>query len=329
MLQRSVRVISRQVIIASLTALTAVSSAPAMADTAMEWVQKMSNAMRQQSYQGRFVYLHRNQLESMEITHISDERGIAERLVSLNGEARQVFRNNSELTCIWPESGKALVETSRRNNYSPIFIPEDITRLAKFYDIKLAGEARVANKNTVVVAIRPKDKFRYGLQFWINAEHGLMMKSSLFDSQGREVEQVMFTSLELISEDQKRFVAIEPVIESGFSVDRFESGDGSIALAADQAWQIDGLPGGFWRESDYKRQDPDSDSQVHQMVFTDGLASLSVFIEQKTGSLIQGANSMGAVNAYIRIVDDHSITAIGEVPAVTVQRFAESIVHNN
>ncbi len=328
MLDGTIREIRRQLITSVLIVTTALASASVAASTAMEWVQKMSDAMREQSYRGTFVYQHRNQLESMEITHILDERGVTERLVSLNGEARQVFRKNSELTCIWPESGKVVVETSRRNNYSPIFIPEDIARLAKFYDISMAGRARVANQDTVVIGIMPKDQYRYGLKFWVNADNGLMMKSSLLDANGREVEQVMFTSLELVTEEQKSKLSIMPVIQSGYSVDRYESGDGSRDFAAEQTWQIDGLPGGFWRESVYKRQVADSNQYVHQMVFTDGLASLSVFIERKSDSLTQGPNSMGAVNAFIRTLGDHSVTAIGEVPAVTVKRFAESLTYN-
>ncbi len=329
-MQRNGQVVTgRQLVTGGLFVLLLMASASAVASTAMDWVQKMSDAMREQSYRGTFVYQHKNQLESMEITHIRDNRGVTERLISLNGEARQVIRNNNDLTCIWPESGKVVVETSRRNNYSPIFIPEDITRLAKFYDIKMAGEARVAGQDTAVVAISPKDEFRYGLQFWINLENGLMMKSSLLDAQGVEVEQVMFTTLQLMTEAEKQVTFIEPEIKSGYSVVKFESDDGARDFAAEQTWQTESLPGGFWRESVFRRAVADAANPVHQMVFTDGLASLSIFIEKQSGSMMEGPNSMGAVNAYIRLLDDYSVTAIGEVPAITVQRFAESVIYNN
>ena len=300
-------------------------SAPAMADPAMDWVQKMSVAMRTLSYRGNFVYLHENQLESMRISHYKDENGEKERLISLNGEAREVIRDNQNLTCIWPSSRKVVVDFSRKNTFSPIFIPEDIARLEKFYEMKLLGEDRVAGMSTVVVHINPRDKYRYGIKFWINNENGLMMKSSLINEEGKVVEEVMFTSLKLFDGDEKLVVDTMPKIDESFSLVRYHSGDSSRSFAADNSWQLSGAPGGFWRESVLKRQIPATDNFVQQMVYTDGLASLSIFIEKQTSETTSGMSSMGAVNAYIRILNNHSVTAIGEVPAITVKHLAESV----
>ena len=112
--------------------ISSLVTAPAIADSAMQWVQKMSDAMRNLNYQGDFVYLHNNRLEGMQISHYKDLSGEKERLISLNGEAREVIRDNQNLTCIWPSSRKVIVDVSRKNSFSPIFIPEDITRLEKF-----------------------------------------------------------------------------------------------------------------------------------------------------------------------------------------------------
>ena len=300
-------------------------SAPAMADPAMDWVQKMSVAMRTLSYRGNFVYLHENQLESMRISHYKDENGEKERLISLNGEAREVIRDNQNLTCIWPSSRKVVVDFSRKNTFSPIFIPDDIVRLEKFYEMKLLGEDRVAGMSTVVVHINPRDKYRYGIKFWINNENGLMMKSSLINEEGKVVEEVMFTSLKLFDGDEKLVVDTMPKIDESFSLVRYHSGDSSRSFAADNSWQLSGAPGGFWRESVLKRQIPGTDNFVQQMVYTDGLASLSIFIEKQTSETTSGMSSMGAVNAYIRILNNHSVTAIGEVPAITVKYLAESV----
>ena len=299
--------------------------APVMADPAMDWVQKMSMAMRDLSYRGDFVYLHENQLESMRISHYKDENGEKERLISLNGEAREVIRDNQNLTCIWPSSRKVVVDFSRKNTFSPIFIPEDIARLEKFYEMKLLGEDRIAGMSTVVVHINPKDKYRYGIKFWINDQNGLMMKSNLINEEGKVVEEVMFTSLKLFDGDEKLVIDTMPEIDESFSLVRYHSGDSSKSFAADNAWQLSGAPGGFWRESVLKRQIPGTDNFVHQMVYTDGLASLSIFIEKQTSVTTSGMSSMGAVNAYIRILNNHSVTAIGEVPAITVRQLAESV----
>ncbi len=307
--------------------LSALVSSPALADPAMDWVQKMSNAMRNLNYRGNFVYMHANQLESMQIAHYRDAGGEKERLLSLNGEAREVIRDNQNLTCIWPSSRKVVVDASRKNSYSPIFIPEDIVRLGKFYRMQLIGRDRIAGADTVVVHIDPRDRYRYGMKFWINADNHLMMKSSLLDESGLEIEQVMFTSLEVFDDPEPLEFDSMPSIGDSYTLLRYNRGDTSSTPADNNAWRLQNPPGGFWQESILRRQVPDSDQFVQQMVYTDGLASLSVFIERYTGGTHKGLSSMGAVNAYIRILRDHSVTAIGEVPAITVKRVADSIAY--
>ncbi|MCP4766001.1 MAG: hypothetical protein GY875_06980 [Gammaproteobacteria bacterium] len=302
-------------------------SAPVIAEPAMDWVQKMSDAMRNLNYQGDFVYLHENRLEGMSISHYRDEHGEKERLISLNGEAREVIRDNQNLTCIWPSSRKVIVDVSRKNSFSPIFIPDDIVRLEKFYEMKLVGKDRVADMDTVIVHIDPRDKYRYGMKFWINESNGLMMKSSLLDENNKVIEEVMFTRLKLYEGDNRPVIDTMPPIDDNFTLVRYHSGDSSETLSGDDAWQLNDLPGGFWRESVVRRKISGNDHYVQQMVYTDGLASLSVFIEKKSSLTQSGVSSMGAVNAFIRILNNHSVTAIGEVPAVTVKRVAESVTY--
>ncbi len=301
--------------------------APVMADTAMDWVQRMSDAMRNLNYRGDFVYLHDNRLEGMQISHYKDMQGEKERLISLNGEAREVIRDNQNLTCIWPSSRKVIVDVSRKNSFSPIFIPDDIARLEKFYQMRLVGKDRVANMNAVIVHIEPRDQYRYGMKFWINEDNGLMMKSSLLDENEQVIEEVMFTSLQLFEGDNKLVIDTMPPIDDNYTLVRYHSGDSSKTFAADNAWQLASVPGGFWRESVLRRKISGSDQFIQQMVYTDGLASLSVFIEKKSTLTESGVSSMGAVNAFIRILDDHSITAIGEVPSITVKQVAESVTY--
>jgi sigma-E factor negative regulatory protein RseB len=321
---------SRQVPLPRLVAgllLSTLVSAPVVAGPAMDWVQKMSEAMRNLSYEGDFVYLHDNRLEGMQISHYRDADGEKEHLVSLNGEAREVIRDNQNLTCIWPSSHKVIVDASRKHSFSPIFIPEDIVRLEKFYHMNLVGKGRVANAETVIVHIDPRDQYRYGMKFWINADNGLMMQSSLLDENAQVVEEVMFTSLKLYTGGANPVIDTMPPIGDDYTLVRYHSGDSSRSFAADNSWQLNGVPGGFWRESVVRRKIPGSNDFVQQMVYTDGLASLSVFIEKKTSMTESGLSSMGAVNAFIRILNDHSITAIGEVPAITVRQMAESVTY--
>ncbi len=188
----------------------------ASAGPAMDWLAKMSDAMRNLSYQGNFVYIHENQLESMSIFHIKNESGEKERLLSLNGEAREVIRDDKNLTCIWPSSKKVVVDNSSQNAFSPLFIPEDIARIGRHYEINLAGKDRVANHDAVVIRIIPRDQFRYGLKLWINANNGLLLRSNLINERNEVVEQVMFTNIELLSKSEQSQMFILPEIDDSF-----------------------------------------------------------------------------------------------------------------
>ena len=295
--------------------------------SAMDWIQYMSDAMRNLNYRGTFVYMHGHQLESMSISHTKDDSGEKERLLSLNGEAREVIRDDKNLTCIWPSSRKVVVDFSRKNSYSPIFIPDDVERISKLYDITLLGFDRVANQQARVIEIKPKDEYRYGFKFWINSDNGLLLKSNLIGEDNQVVEQVMFTSLDLLREGDEIDVYDIPPIDENYTMVRYHSGEQSGKLVEESSWHLTTMPEGFRRESILNRQDSASGKSIQQMVYTDGLASLSIFIEKQSIQSHLGNTSMGAVNAFIRVMNDYSVTAIGEVPAVTVKRMAEAITY--
>ena len=133
----------------------------------------------------------------------------------------------------------------------------------------------------------------------------------------------MFTNLEVLPDDHELTLDTMPEIDESFTMVRYHQGEPS----SNMDWHLKEIPSGFREESVLKRKVSDTGLYVHQMVFTDGLASLSVFIEKQSIPKHSGNTSMGAVNAFIRIVDGYSIIAIGEVPAVTVQKMAESVFY--
>ncbi len=327
----------RQGGLSSITALQALvlcglflvaGSSQANSSEAMQWVQKMSRAMQELSYRGRFVYLHDDQLESMSILHVRDSQGIRERLVSLNGEAREILRDNANLTCIWPSSRQVVVDQSKQPDVSPLWIPEDVERLGKFYQFSLQGRDRVADLPAIVVSIQPRDQYRYARQVWIGEKNGLMLQSHLYDENGRPNEQVMFTDMALLTdEDQTAFSAL-PKIENGYALIRSHSDDSESQHPADYKWQLKTIPEGFWLETAFRKKMMNAPVFTQQMIFTDGMASVSIFIEKNDSQGLDGETSMGAVNAFGTRYGDYNITAIGEVPAVTVKEMALSMTYN-
>lgn len=296
---------------------------------AMGWVQKMSTAMQELSYKGRFVYQHNNQLESMSILHVNDTQGRRERLVSLNGEAREILRDNTNLTCVWPSSRQVVVDQSKKSTQSPFWIPDDVQRLAKYYEFKVLGKDRIADHPAVIVSIRPLDQYRYGMKVWVHEKNGLLLQSNLFNENGQATEQIMFTELALVHYDDVKTFSVLPKVANGYALIRSHSGELSNQLPADTKWQFQAIPVGFFIESAFRKKMANSTDYTQQVILTDGMASVSVFIEKMKDQYLSGESSMGAVNAYGTKYKDYTITAIGEVPAITVKQIATSAVYVN
>ncbi|MDH3713658.1 MAG: MucB/RseB C-terminal domain-containing protein [Gammaproteobacteria bacterium] len=313
----------RAVIGAALTLVSVCASAGV--DDARQWLDRMSTAMQSLNYQGTFVYLHGGEIETMRIVHSRDESGERERLLSLNGEAREVIRDDNSVTCIWPGTRAVTVSKARPRTPFPATIPGP-ERLEAHYRIVTQGEARIAGMLARVIAIQPRDEFRYGYRIWLDRETDLLLRSDLLDDAGLPVEQVMFTELQVLDHiPAERF---EPILTgTGYT---WTTEDENSAMIPDPMWKVQSLPPGYsMTKRDKKPMMPD-DNGVEHMVYTDGLATVSVFIEPLGDGQerLEGASRMGAVNVFGAVDRDYQITVVGEVPAATVQYIAQAVVYN-
>lgn len=296
-------------------------------DTVQEWLSRVSRAGKTLNYEGTFVYRHANQMEAVHIIHKSDQDGEHERMVSLNGIAREVIRNNDNVTCILPDNRSVLVD-----NYGPEArlpsIPSDLSQIGAHYDFVYEGYERIASRQARRVMIRPKDNFRYGYRLWIDDAFELLLSSELLDTQGNVIEQIMYTDLKLYEEiDDDR---LKPnIVGKEYTWVTDKDNKAAAPMPMDDSWRAGKVPQGFMLSHRNKHHLPDNRMPVEHIVYTDGLAWVSVYIEKldtKDDSL-QGASSMGAVNAYGRVMGDFHITAVGEVPQATVQLIGNSVKH--
>lgn len=293
--------------------------------SALEWLEKMSRAAQTLNYAGTFVYLQGTHMKAMRIFHKADASGEHERLVSLNGSAREVLRHNNVVTCIIPDSKSVVVEKRLPHKYFSIALPRETAQLIEYYRLSLLGQARVAGRESQIVGIEPKDRYRYGYRLWLDKVSGLLLKSALLNETGEPVEQVMFTSLKLNRPIPS--VDLRPTtIDKGYTwyVDK---NDGHYAATRRGEWRVTELPAGFMRVVDEKHHLAGSRKPVQHMVFSDGLATVSVYIE-KMGprkQLLQGLSDMGAVHVYGAEIHGHQVTVVGEVPAATVEMIGRSI----
>ncbi|MET0092215.1 MAG: MucB/RseB C-terminal domain-containing protein [Sedimenticola sp.] len=293
-------------------------------DEVHRMLKKMVEAVHGLTYEGTFVYLHDNQLESMRVVHTLKEDGERERLISLNGAAREVVRDNASVTCIAPDArsvsvGKRILGRSFRAVFSM-----DTSQLADIYDFQILGQDRVANRPAKVVAIFPRDQYRYGYRVYLDEEYGLPLKTDMLDAAGEAVSQVMFTHLNISPDIEDR---AETTLE-GKELYRWEQRNPTQKRmpVEKSEWVFNDLPPGFSLSIHTRRNSGKEGGGFDHYAFTDGLASLSVYIE-KSGkqSGLNGSSRMGAVNAYGSLFQDHQVTAVGEVPVDTVKRVAGSV----
>lgn len=297
---------------------------------AIKWLEKMAVAMKTLNYEGAFVYVHGNQIESMQIIHGMDKTGEHERLFSLNGAAREILRVNDELKCILPDSRAVLVEKSRPKQYIPPALLTITKKLGRFYEFKVLGEDRVANKVAQIIAVRPKDSYRYGYRLWLDRKTGLLLKSDLVNTRGMALEQIMFTRLDIL--DHMPTEHLKPAI-SGRDFKWFENKEKPDASSSNEGsagksgWEVMHVPGGFTKSMQKIHPLPANRMPVEHMVFTDGLSSISVFIEmlQESKDIFEGISHMGAVHAYGTMVSGHQVTVVGEVPKDAVMMIGDSV----
>jgi sigma-E factor negative regulatory protein RseB len=246
--------------------------------------------------------------------------------VSLTGSPREVLRDNKAVTCIMADSKSVTVGQSRPRPPFPM-VPDDLDRLSRYYRLQELGEDRIAGHMTRVITITPKDRFRYGYRFWIDTGNYMLLKSDLTDVDGVAIEQVMFTRLDV--SDQLSAVALQPSL-TGDGYNWTRQGDGSLNTAARQGspgWIVKRLPVGFQMTDFQRKRMRRGGASAEHMVFSDGLATLSVYIEKvkSEAEAFLGLSSMGAMNAFGAVVDGYQVTVVGEVPPATVQMVAASV----
>ena len=330
----------------NITAIITLSllSANAWADDLSEMLQRMSDVGQSQNYQGTFILRESDRLSTLYVAHGVDEQGVWERMESLNGKLKKVLRHNNRIVSVYPDRQLVTVRQTSKQQPLHLQLPENINQLELYYSMIRLDDDRIADHPALVVDLLPKDQYRYGYRYWIDKNTGMLLRCDLFSENNEIIEQMMFTSLEYTTGASSH----------GFNLQQFERFNQQVLdePSTDQVsdtkteWEIKQLPNGFMLTQNtmrYARSLAESASEddksaisvnvagapdLQHLVYSDGLASVSVFIEKNKGDEkhLQGASSMGAVNAFGYSVGDFFVTVVGEVPEKTVQLMAETTV---
>lgn len=289
-----------------------------------DWLGRLQKASRTSSYVGTFVvFSATGAMSSSRIWHVCDGEAQIERIEALSGVPRSTFRHNETVTTFWPQ--RRVVKTDRREpgTLFPNFLDHGhAVETADYYDVREAGQDRVAGFDADIVLLSPRDALRFGYRIWSEKHTGLVIKTQTLDAQGQVLEQAAFSELQLQAPIKASQITRMMNDKAGYQV---KTADRQRTTAEAAGWALRAPVPGFAPQSYYRRTA--HGAQAGQWIFSDGLATVSLFIEPFDGKrhVIEGAAMLGATHTLTQRLSsgnqDWWITAMGEVPPSTLQAF--------
>lgn len=309
--------------------LQAQTAAPAASEprNVNEWLMRMHEASRQRAYMGTLVVSAGASMSASRIWHVCDGEQQMERVETLTGAPRTTIRRNNEVITFDPEAKTAQVEKRESLGLFPELLRTPTNVIPEFYGVSAVGSERVAGYLADVVEIQPKDTLRFGYRIWSEKKTGLVIKLQTLGEQGAVLEQMAFSELQLnapVSMDKLNRLMKDT---KGYNVQRSTL---KKTTAEAQGWRLKAPVPGFMPMSCHTRDALDPAGKVAapmQWVFSDGLASVSLFVEpfdaQRHGA--EKAAVSGATHSVTRRLDGYWVTALGEVPSATLRRFSNAL----
>ena len=302
---------------------------------ALSWLKKIQSAAQKLNYSGTFVYQQANQMRTSRITHLQDGKSEIEKLEILDGRPREYIRNDEEVICYLPDAKTLLIEKRVTQDVFPAILAANPSELTEFYNVRKGEAGRVAGHDCQAIILEPRDNLRYGYKLWAEKSTGLLLRAQTLNEKREVVEQIAFTQISIGNIDRSR---VKPSF-SNTSEWRVENA--VMSQMSLSGWTVKSLQDGFKKIREVKRLVTDAPAQgaatgvaagsgasqreVSQIVFSDGLAAISVFIEPGSRSRTEGSLQQGALNIIGKRHGDFWLTVVGEVPSAAVKQVANSI----
>ena len=307
--------------------LLAVNVHAAQEQAKLDWLKTAAFAGHQTDYSGVFVYQYGSHVESSRIAHIVAPDSEYEKLESLDGPKREIVRHHGQ---VWCYSNHKMVQVGSLQGKSsfPLLLSGQLSALNENYQIKDAGKGRVAGYDTQVILFQPKDNLRYTHKIWVHTDSGLLLKSAVLNARNEVVEQYTFTQLKMGAEADRSWIASSNEME--LAANKVRPYTVAAAKIYNSGWVVDAIPDGFKKTMEILRPMAGKHAPVVQMVFSDGLSAISIFIEPTDTDEDdnEGLSSRGAVNLYHKVVGKNLFNVVGEVPPMTVMQVLDSVRYN-
>lgn len=289
------------------------------------WLEDMSSVVATADFDGTVIRQQNGKTEALKVVQKIVDGVVHEKLVTQEGNGLEIIRIGNEVHCILPDRRSVLIE--QWNDQSTLFsaLPSSDVQFGSQYDLALMRKERVAGRTAMLLAIRPHDELRFGHRLWLDEETAFPLRTELFGSDGELIEQIKFADIRIGASIPSKALAPSISLEN-FTWYAQPRQSASVPIESD--WRCDDLPTGFRVTSTTREQLPGRERPVTRIEYSDGLATVSVFIAEQQDKPLAGRASVGTSSSYSTEIGDYQVTAVGEVPAGTVQRIATSMRRN-
>ncbi|TMO62975.1 MucB/RseB C-terminal domain-containing protein [Pseudoalteromonas aurantia] len=290
--------------------------------TAKQLLQNMAKAVHTRNFDASFVVLKGKGMEPYRWVHAKQGDTELELLSLLNGAGLEMVRVNDRVTYFEPQSSAYSISTDSIAGPIPEVLFKDVTYLLSNYDFVLGGKGRIAGRPSQLVRIESKDDSKYNYWLWIDTQSSLLLKAAYVNQQGELLEQLQLTHIsvtpepaaQLLELQQRDFPAPLPM-QTSLERDNITNN-----------WQVAWLPQGFdLLKSDRHKLDLNNELADYYL-YSDGLVDISVFVQRPLpGERPSGALSSGATTVYVHNSGAFDVSVVGNIPALTAKKIAESV----
>lgn len=320
MIKRSLLVIG---LVCNLFAPAAFSEEKLDAGTLLEG---MNTAFRTLNYELSYVAIEKGRITPMRYSHgLIDGKPVGH-LLSLNGSPQE-YLQRGDITSFYESEQAYSLKSVRIPGLLFSLIETDVKHAESTYNaVSVGGKSRITGRLSQVVRIVPNDKYRFGYLIWIDVASKLPLRVDMVTESGEVMYQIMAVSLYQYPSappwlDEINSSPVPPVL-------MMQSDDEKKQFPSD--WKAAWIPVGFDMIASNKHLVAGIQQEVSYMQFSDGLVDVSIYVndEPNKGSLVQGLGISGLISLQSKITEDVEIVVVGEVPAATAKKIADSVVKN-
>lgn len=295
-------------------------------------LQKAAFAARELNYQGIFIYQNGNQVRSVQITHMNTAGQELTRNMILDNQSvagkpkskqpREVFSQGSDIVIFNPKNDKVIIEKRHGQNLFPAMLPVNLQSLKMNYTARINVLDYVAGRQAQIIELIPKDAYRYSYKIWTDTEFGLLVKMTLQNEKNETLEQITFQELSMLNSHDLNW--FQPSIDLS---KKYEMEDVALLNRVHTNWIVAELPPGYIKVDHIEYMTNGKTTPVNQMIFSDGIASVSLFIEPivKGKRPKMGHHLIGSTHICANMVEGYQVMVVGEVPLATVQQIAKAV----